>query len=252
MQMRGPPPNGRQAKRSTALRPAKRTLSKRGGTGQKSGARGSAKTGRITEPPGRTPRPPRVGHAPRVRRRPAAGRHPAGARPPVIRLGVNVDHVATLRQARRGREPDPVAAAHECELGGADQLTIHLREDRRHIQDRDLRILRQTAQVPLNLELGLGEDVLGVALEVRPDVVTLVPERRQEVTTDQMIFNIYDQIAYLSNVMTLEPGDIIVTGTPDGVGAAMDPPSFLKVGGVMRVEMDDIGQTESRVVAEAG
>lgn len=102
----------------------------------------------------------------------------------MIRLGVNVDHVATLRQARRGREPDPVAAAHECELGGADQLTIHLREDRRHIQDRDLRILRQTAQVPLNLELGLGEDVLGVALEVRPDVVTLVPERRQEVTTE--------------------------------------------------------------------
>ena len=102
----------------------------------------------------------------------------------MIRLGVNVDHVATLRQARRGREPDPVAAAHECELGGADQLTIHLREDRRHIQDRDLRVLRQTAQTPLNLELGLGEDVLGVALDVRPDQVTLVPERREEVTTE--------------------------------------------------------------------
>lgn len=102
----------------------------------------------------------------------------------MIRLGVNVDHVATLRQARRGREPDPVTAAHEAELGGADQITVHLREDRRHVQDRDLRLLRETAQVPLNLEMTVAEEVVAIALEVRPEQVTLVPERREEVTTE--------------------------------------------------------------------
>ncbi|MGE0708910.1 MAG: pyridoxine 5'-phosphate synthase [Planctomycetota bacterium] len=102
----------------------------------------------------------------------------------MIRLGVNVDHVATIRQARRGREPDPVTAAHEAELGGADQITLHLREDRRHIQDRDLRLLRASAQTPLNLELAAALEVVAIALEVRPDQVTLVPERREEVTTE--------------------------------------------------------------------
>jgi pyridoxine 5-phosphate synthase len=101
-----------------------------------------------------------------------------------IRLGVNVDHVATVRQARRGREPDPVAAAAAAELGGADQITIHLREDRRHIQERDLRVLRETAKTPVNLELALAEEVLDICLAVRPDQATLVPERRQEVTTE--------------------------------------------------------------------
>lgn len=101
-----------------------------------------------------------------------------------IRLGVNVDHVATIRQARRGREPDPVTAAHEAELGGADQITIHLREDRRHIQDRDLRLLRETVQTPLNLELGAAEEIISIALEARPDQVTLVPEKREEITTE--------------------------------------------------------------------
>jgi len=101
-----------------------------------------------------------------------------------IRLGVNVDHVATVRQARRGREPDPVAAAVASELGGADQITIHLREDRRHIQERDLRVLRDTVKTRLNLELALAEEVLDICLAVRPDQATLVPERRQEVTTE--------------------------------------------------------------------
>lgn len=101
-----------------------------------------------------------------------------------IRLGVNVDHVATIRQARRGREPDPVTAAHEAELGGADQITIHLREDRRHIQDRDLRLLRETVQTPLNLELGATEEIIAIALDARPEQVTLVPEKRQEITTE--------------------------------------------------------------------
>ena len=100
------------------------------------------------------------------------------------RLGVNIDHVATIRQARRTIEPDPVWAAALAELGGADLLTIHLREDRRHIQDRDLRVLRQTAQVKLNLEMAAANEILRIALEVVPDQVTLVPERREEVTTE--------------------------------------------------------------------
>jgi pyridoxine 5-phosphate synthase len=100
------------------------------------------------------------------------------------RLGVNIDHVATLRQARGGREPDPVWAAVLAELGGADGITIHLREDRRHIQDRDLRLLRETVGVRLNLELAAEPEVMAVALQVRPDQVTFVPERRQELTTE--------------------------------------------------------------------
>jgi len=99
-------------------------------------------------------------------------------------LGVNVDHVATLREARQTTEPDPVPAALEAERGGADQIVIHLREDRRHIQERDLRLLRQTIQTELNLELSTDRDVLDVALEQGPDRITLVPERREEVTTE--------------------------------------------------------------------
>jgi pyridoxine 5-phosphate synthase len=100
------------------------------------------------------------------------------------RLGVNIDHIATLRQARGGSEPDPVWAAVLAELGGADGITVHLREDRRHIQDRDLRLLRQTVQVRLNLELAVEPAVVAIALELRPDQVTFVPERREELTTE--------------------------------------------------------------------
>lgn len=103
---------------------------------------------------------------------------------PPCRLGVNVDHVATVRQARLAAYPDPVAAAALAELGGAEQITIHLREDRRHIQDRDLRILRQTCKTLLNLEMAATEEMVGIALDVRPDLVTLVPEKRQELTTE--------------------------------------------------------------------
>lgn len=101
-----------------------------------------------------------------------------------IRLGVNVDHVATLREARGTRYPDPVTAAAMAELAGAHQITIHLREDRRHIQDRDLRILRQTVQTRLNLEMAATDEMLEIALAVRPDSVTLVPEKREEQTTE--------------------------------------------------------------------
>ncbi|MES1213513.1 MAG: pyridoxine 5'-phosphate synthase, partial [Singulisphaera sp.] len=102
----------------------------------------------------------------------------------MAQLGVNIDHVATVRQARRTYEPDPVWAAAAAELGGADGITIHLREDRRHIQDRDLRVLRETVTVKLNLELACDNDVLDLACQVRPDQATLVPERREEVTTE--------------------------------------------------------------------
>ena len=99
-------------------------------------------------------------------------------------LGVNIDHVATVRQARKTYEPDPVWAAALAELGGADGITIHLREDRRHILDRDLRILKETVCVKLNLEMACDEEVTGIACEVVPDQATLVPERREEVTTE--------------------------------------------------------------------
>src|SRR5262249_47612197 len=99
-------------------------------------------------------------------------------------LGVNIDHVATVRQARRTVEPDPVWAATLAQLGGADGITLHLREDRRHIQDRDLSVLRETVTVKLNLELACNPDVVEIACHVRPDQATLVPERREEVTTE--------------------------------------------------------------------
>lgn len=99
-------------------------------------------------------------------------------------LGVNIDHIATIRQARRTVEPDPVAAAVLAELGGADGITVHLREDRRHIQDRDVQLLRQTVRTHLNLEMAATEEMVAIALDVKPNYVTLVPEKREEVTTE--------------------------------------------------------------------
>jgi pyridoxine 5-phosphate synthase len=101
-----------------------------------------------------------------------------------MRLHINVDHVATVRQARRTDEPDPVRAAVLAELGGADGITVHLREDRRHIQDRDVRLLLQTVRTGVNLELAAASDVLAIACELRPMAATLVPERRAEITTE--------------------------------------------------------------------
>ncbi|MFI5312246.1 MAG: pyridoxine 5'-phosphate synthase [Gemmatimonadales bacterium] len=101
-----------------------------------------------------------------------------------LRLCVNVDHVATLRQARRGEEPDPVAAARACEDAGADGITAHLREDRRHIQDADVHGLMRVLRTPFNLEMACTEEMLGIATGLKPHQVTLVPERREEVTTE--------------------------------------------------------------------
>ncbi len=99
-------------------------------------------------------------------------------------LGVNVDHVATVREARKTFEPDPVMAATLAILGGADGITIHLREDRRHIHDRDLKLMREVVQCELNLEMAATEEMVRIALEIKPDMVTLVPEKRQELTTE--------------------------------------------------------------------
>ncbi|MFN9175700.1 MAG: pyridoxine 5'-phosphate synthase [Synechocystis sp.] len=102
----------------------------------------------------------------------------------MLTLGVNIDHVATIRQARRTVEPDPIAAAVLAELAGADGITAHLREDRRHIQERDVELLRQTVRTHLNLEMAATREMVAIALKLKPDYVTLVPERREEVTTE--------------------------------------------------------------------
>ncbi len=99
-------------------------------------------------------------------------------------LGVNIDHVATIRQARQTNEPDPVHAAVLAELGGADGITVHLREDRRHIQDRDVRILREMIRVPMNFEMAVSEEITDFAIRILPAQATLVPEKREEVTTE--------------------------------------------------------------------
>ncbi len=126
-------------------------------------------------------------------------------------LGVNIDHVATLRQARRTYEPDPVAAAVLAELGGADAITIHLREDRRHIQDRDVRILRETVTVKLNLELSVAQEIVRIACQLKPDQATIVPERREEVTTEGGLDVIAHKAATASAMQQLQAAGIEVS-----------------------------------------
>jgi len=128
-----------------------------------------------------------------------------------VRLGVNVDHVATLRQARKTVYPDPVTAASLAELAGAGQITVHLREDRRHIQDRDLRILRQTCQTMLNLEMAATPEMVKIAYDVKPDLVTLVPERREELTTEGGLDVNGQRDAISKIVKTLKDGHIPVS-----------------------------------------
>ena len=132
------------------------------------------------------------------------------------KLGVNVDHVATLRQARGGREPDPVTAAAFAELAGADGITVHLREDRRHIQDRDVMLLRRTLQTRLNLEMAATEEMVGIALKVVPAAVTLVPERRQELTTE-------GGLDILRHRQTLGPQIELLQQAGIGVSLFVDP-----------------------------
>lgn len=129
----------------------------------------------------------------------------------MIRLGVNIDHVATVRQARRTIEPDPVAAAVLAELGGADSITVHLRQDRRHIQDRDVRTLASTLAIGLNLEMAVGEDVLALALEVRPAQACLVPEHRQELTTEGGLAVREDDQALRRCIRALQGAGVLVS-----------------------------------------
>jgi pyridoxine 5-phosphate synthase len=126
-------------------------------------------------------------------------------------LGVNIDHVATLRQARGGVEPDPVWAAAEAELGGAACLTLHLREDRRHIQDRDLEILRKTVQVKLNLEMAVTDEMIGIACRTMPNQATLVPEKRQEVTTEGGLAIASQESKVTAAVKHLQAGGVTVS-----------------------------------------
>ena len=125
-------------------------------------------------------------------------------------LGVTIDHVATVRQARRTVEPDPVWAAALAELGGADAITVHLREDRRHIQDRDLEVLRRTVQVKLNLEAAIAPAMIDIACRVRPDQVTLVPEKREEITTEGGLDVVTHRAATAAAVGRLHEAGIVV------------------------------------------
>jgi pyridoxine 5-phosphate synthase len=129
----------------------------------------------------------------------------------MIRLGVNIDHVATLRQARRALEPDPVHAAVLALLGGADGITIHLREDRRHINDRDVRLLRQTVTTLLNLELSVADEIVSIACDVKPEQATLVPEKREEVTTEGGLDVIVHQAAVARAMERLQKAGIAVS-----------------------------------------
>jgi pyridoxine 5-phosphate synthase len=137
-------------------------------------------------------------------------------------LGVNIDHVATVRQARRGDEPDPVRAAHEAELGGADGITVHLREDRRHIQDRDVRLLRDLVKVKLNLEMAGTPAMVRIACDVRPATAMLVPEGRREITTEGGL-DVASQKRRLINVVAkLRDAGCIVSAFIDAEDAQVD------------------------------
>lgn len=127
-----------------------------------------------------------------------------------IRLGVNIDHVATLREARKTTEPDPVTAAMMAEQGGADQITFHLREDRRHIQNRDARLISELAQTRVNMEMAATTEMQEIALALRPDSVTLVPEKREEVTTEGGLDVVKMSAAVAPIVKSLKEGGISV------------------------------------------
>ncbi|HIJ80978.1 MAG TPA: pyridoxine 5'-phosphate synthase [Desulfuromonadales bacterium] len=129
----------------------------------------------------------------------------------MAKLGLNVDHIATVRQARGGVEPDPVTAAAIGELAGAEGITIHLREDRRHIQDRDLEILRSTVKTRLNLEMAATQEMVRIALRLKPDQITLVPEKRQELTTEGGLDVILNAKLIADTTKRLKDGGIVVS-----------------------------------------
>jgi pyridoxine 5-phosphate synthase len=140
------------------------------------------------------------------------------------KLGVNIDHIATIRQARRGDEPDPVAAAVLAELAGADGITVHLREDRRHMQERDVRVLRQTVRTHLNLEMAATPEMVAIALDIKPHYVTIVPEKREEITTEGGLDVIAQGDRLVKIVQNLQaagiPVSLFVDAEPDQLKAA--------------------------------
>ena len=129
----------------------------------------------------------------------------------MIELGVNIDHVATLRQARRTYEPDPVWAAVEAHLGGADGITVHLREDRRHIQDEDVRRLRELVHIKLNLEMAATSEMIGIACGLKPEMAMLVPEGRQEVTTEGGLDVVAHEVMLRAAVAQLADAGIVTS-----------------------------------------
>ncbi|AFY65838.1 pyridoxine 5'-phosphate synthase [Geitlerinema sp. PCC 7407] len=173
-------------------------------------------------------------------------------------LGVNIDHIATIRQARRTVEPDPVAAAVLAELGGADGITVHLREDRRHIQDRDVRLLRQTVRTHLNLEMAATDEMVAIALDIKPDYVTLVPERREEVTTEGGL-DIAGQLERMKTVVgTLQdagiPVSLFIDADPAQIQASADTRALfieLHTGRYAEAKTDE-AQAQELAALEAG
>ncbi len=133
----------------------------------------------------------------------------------MIELGVNIDHVATLRQARRGFDPDPIWAAVEAHLGGADGITVHLREDRRHIHDDDVRRLRTHTQIKLNLEMAATDEMVAFACAVKPEMAMLVPEGRQEITTEGGLDLLANRAAVSKQVNRLKAAGICVSAFVD-------------------------------------
>jgi pyridoxine 5-phosphate synthase len=165
----------------------------------------------------------------------------------MIRLGVNIDHVATVRQARRGQEPDPLAAAVLALLGGADGITVHLREDRRHIQERDVRLLRSIVTSRLNLEMASVDSIVELACAIKPDEATLVPERREELTTEGGL----DVVAH-QKVVAAAMKRLIDAGIE--VALFLDPDDrqieTAKVLGAKAVEIQTARYSEARTAAD--
>jgi pyridoxine 5-phosphate synthase len=164
----------------------------------------------------------------------------------MIRLGVNIDHVATLRQARRANEPDPVTAALLALLGGADGVTVHLREDRRHIQERDVRLLRPLVTNRLNLEMAAVDAVADLACEIKPDEATLVPERREELTTEGGLDVIAHEAAVGRIVQRLKACDVQVSLFIDPNAAQIHQARML---GAHAVEIQTARYSEAKTTA---
>jgi pyridoxine 5-phosphate synthase len=160
----------------------------------------------------------------------------------MTKLGVNIDHIATLRQARQALEPDPVAAAVLAELAGADGITVHLRGDRRHIQDDDVRRLRETVTTRLNMEMAATPEMVGMALKLRPDQATLVPERESEITTEGGLNVIASREAILSSILELQQEGIQVSLFIDPDPAQVDAAAEL---GARMIELNTRAYSEA-------